>query len=157
MMIETYQVDIWGLQVRSKNATMREAIAQKKDRTMLLFTLQLLFRNWYFPKIDIVCICRSLEMYFFFKSFVSLIISFNDWGLSLVLEETLLLQIIFLLQRYSVGLGWVGHFVHSYICRPWPCSCYWSSSFAKIVKFLIKLFLEDDFQAFTRTESTFVL
>ena len=45
MMIETYQVDIWGLQVRSQNATMREAIAQKKDRTMLLFTLQLLFRN----------------------------------------------------------------------------------------------------------------
>ena len=45
MMIETYQVDIWGLQVRSQNATMREASAQKKDRTMSLFTLQLLFRN----------------------------------------------------------------------------------------------------------------
>ena len=78
MVIESYQVDIWGLQVWSQNATMREASAQKKDRTMSLFTLQLLFGNCYFPKIDIVCICRSLETYFFFKSFVSLIISFND-------------------------------------------------------------------------------
>ena len=49
--IKTYQVDIWGLQVWSQKATMRAASAQRKDRTMSLFTLRLLFSNWYFLKL----------------------------------------------------------------------------------------------------------